>query len=142
MKVRLKLVENLDKKLMFVKIIKTVTGLGLKESKDICDYLCNNKGKIFEIEVEDSFTDQNTGNSLSSLKYLKEELPNCGGEILINGGTEFERELKMLSLGIGNIEDYSSFIKEYSRMNSDFLNNILNKLKKEDLQKLINEIEL
>jgi hypothetical protein len=140
MKIRLTVVEKIESKLKFVKILKDVSGLSLKESKDLSDYLCDNEKKTIELNIEKNFKDWN-GNIINSLKHLKEELPKCGGKIILNS-KEFERELKMLSLGLGELEEYSSFIRDYLDTNYGFLENILSKLKKEDLQELINEIEL
>lgn len=39
MKVKLQIKKNCQTKLMFVKILKNHTGLGLKETKEICDRL-------------------------------------------------------------------------------------------------------
>ncbi len=139
MKIRLTVVEKIESKLKFVKILKDVSGLGLKESKDIVDYLCENIGKTKEVDIKSEFKD-NSGDMVDTIKYLNTELPYCGGRILLNGGTQWQREFKMLSLGIGEAEDYSHFIKDYLSTNRDFLDNILSKLKKEDLQKLIKEI--
>jgi hypothetical protein len=141
MKIRLTIVEKIESKLNFVKILKNVSGLGLKEAKDIVDYLCENIGKTKEFYINSEFKD-NSGNMIDSIFYLNNELPYCGGRILLNGGSQWQREFKMLSLGIGETEDYSYFIKEYLSTNREFVDNILSKLKKEDLQKLINEIVL
>lgn len=141
MKIRLTIVEKIESKLKFVKILKEVTGLGLKEAKDIADYLCENIGKTKEVDIKVEFMDH-TGKLLDSIRYLNDELTHCGGKILLNGGSQWQREFKMLSLGIGETEDYSYFIKEYLSTNREFVDNILSKLKKEDLQKLINEIVL
>jgi hypothetical protein len=141
MKIRLTVVEKIESKLKFVKLLKDVSGLGLKEAKDIADYLCENIGKSKELDINSEFKDS-SGNMIDSIYYLNNELPYCGGRILLNGGKEWQREFKMLSLGIGESEDYSYFIKEYLSTNREFLDNVLSKLKKEDLQKLINEIVL
>lgn len=141
MKIGLKMVEKTEGKLKLVKLIKDVGGLGLKEAKDIADYLYENIGKSKEFDINSGFKD-NYGNIIDPISYLNAELPGCGGKILLSGGKEWQREFKMLSLGIGETEDYSYFIKEYLQTNKDFLDNILSKLKKEDLQKLINEIVL
>jgi hypothetical protein len=139
MKIRLSTTEKVTSKLMFVKILKNVTGLGLKESKDIVDYLCENPRVSKDIDIKKDFIDYD-GSVINSVRYLREELPNCGGNILFNGGVEYERELKMLSLGIGDKDDYYSFLMDYIDINKEFIINILSKLEKEDLQKLIKEI--
>jgi hypothetical protein len=139
MKIRLSTTEKVTSKLMFVKILKNVTGLGLKESKDIVDYLCDNPRVSKDIDIKKDFIDYD-GNVTDSVRYLREELPNCGGNIIFNGAKEYERELKMLSLGIGDKDDYYSFLMDYIDINKEFIINILSKLEKEDLQKLIKEI--
>jgi hypothetical protein len=135
MKIRLSTTEKVTSKLLFVKILKNVTGLGIKESKDIVDYLCDNPRVSKDIDIKKDF-----GNVIDSIRYLREELPKCGGNIIFNGGKEYERELKMLSLGIGDKDDYYSFLMDYIYINKEFITNILSKLEKEDLQKLIKEI--
>lgn len=137
-KIRLTVNGDVSSKLQFVKLIKSSTRLGLKESKDICDYLCSNKGKTVEIEIYEELEVKDKFHK--TIPYLMENLPSCG-DISFNGGKDYQREIKILSLGIGENEDYYRVIEEYLNLNNSFINNILSKLKREDLQELINEIE-
>lgn len=137
-KIRLTVNGDVPSKLHFIKLIKLSTRLGLKESKDICDYLCSNKGKTVEIEIYEELEVKDKFHK--TIPYLMENLPSCG-DISFNGGKDYQREIKILSLGIGENEDYYRVIEEYLNLNNSFINNILSKLKREDLQELINEIE-
>lgn len=145
MKVRIAITEKIESKLRFVKIIKSVTGLGLREAKDIVDHLCDNQKKTVEIDINKNFEledwNSTSKKTFDSLSYLKEEIKHCGGKILINGGEQWHREYKMLSIGVGELDDYHSFLKDYILINPDFMKNILEKIKKEELQQLISEIE-
>ena len=138
-KIRLTVNGDVSSKLQFVKLIKFSTRLGLKESKDICDHLCSNKGKTVEIEIYEEL-EVKDGKFDKTIPYLMENLPSCG-DISFNSGKDYQREIKILSLGIGENEDYYRVIEEYLNLNNSFINNILSKLKREDLQELINEIE-
>lgn len=138
-KIRLTVNGDVSSKLHFVKLIKFSTRLGVRESKDICDHLCSNIGKTVEIEIYDEL-EVKDGEFYKTIPYLMENLPRCG-DISFNGGKDYQREIKILSLGIGENEDYYRVIEEYLNLNNSFINNILSKLKREDLQELINEIE-
>jgi predicted lactoylglutathione lyase len=65
------------------------------------------------------------------------------GEYVINGGAQWERNVKMLKLGIAEIEDYRDFIKEEISMKSDnsseIINFILSKLSREELEETFNK---
>ena len=82
-------------KLMFVKIIKEHTGLGLKEAKDWCDRISEpNNLPYFELTIK---------TSLESFKLsLKGNLPEYEFEFY---DKEEQRNLKLLALGLGDLED-------------------------------------
>jgi hypothetical protein len=150
-KVKIQVVSKTLNKLSFVKLIKECTGLGLKESKDIVDRLELNLGSTEEIEVLNEIHKpiSGTGNGLTCLDYLKEVLSgksktiSLGGTYKINGGLQYLREYKILSLGIGEKLDYHNFISEHIKNNNyDIMEVILSKLSKEDLIEVFNKIEL
>ncbi len=126
--IKLKLIEKAESKLQLVKLIKDCSGLGLRESKDICDNLHAGMTQTFETRQD---------GIVNYSKKFREEIKNCGGKFIVSGGTEFLREFKMLDLGIGDNEDYVDFIVEYFENNfedqKDFLKFVLSNLKREEL---------
>ena len=133
-KIRMKCVQKTPSKLAFVKLIKEVSGLGLKESKDIVDTFDYDINKIVEFEISKD----------RSIEKFREELKDIGGEYLVNGGLEFEREYKLLTLGLGEQEDYVDFISEnlnYFTNQEDTIKFILSKLTKEDLIELTKKLD-
>ena len=88
--IRIKLIEGCANKLMFVKLLKDCSGLGLKESKDICDRLHSHPQYTQSFEVRQD----NTG--VNYARKFRDEVVNCGGKFVIGGRTEFMRDLKSL----------------------------------------------
>jgi len=130
--VRIKLIENCPNKLQFVKLIKECSGLGLKESKDICDRLHNGEIQIFEARDDDA---------VNYAKKFRQDIVNCGGKFQVSGGVEFQRDYKMLELGIGDDSDYVDFISESIFQNNlenseEFLKFVLSKFNREQLVEL------
>ena len=133
MKVNLMLRENCPTKLMFVKILKDYTELGLKETKEICDRLHEMPYKPIEIDIKDSDVDQ-----------LRQDLLNLELNFIMNGDRKFERERKLLALGLGEKEDYISFFVECGDLfdnQKEILNLALNKLSIEDLNEIFGKIK-
>jgi hypothetical protein len=132
-KVRMKCVESTPSKLAFIKLIKEVSGLGLKESKDIADIFDYNINKTVEFEMSRD----------KSIEQFKKDLKDIGGQYLVNGGVEFDREYKLLILGLGEQEDYIDFISDnlnYFTNQEEAIKFILAKLSKEDLIELTNKL--
>ena len=128
--IKIKLIEKCVNKLIFVKLIKDCSGLGLKESKDICDRLHTHPLEIQTFVVrQDGITNYE--------KKFRDEISNAGGKFLISGGTEFMRDFKILDLGIGDNEDYANFIIDYYENSfedqKEFLKFVLSKLNREEL---------
>ena len=126
--IKLKLVERCSSKLQFVKTIKECSNLGLKEAKDVCDRLHDGQIQVFEVRSD---------GTIDYYKKFISDIPLSGGKLLISGGIEFQREYKMLELGIGSNEDYSEFILEYLEHNfenqKEFLKFAFSKLNREQL---------
>ena len=127
--VRIKLIENCPNKLIFVKLIKECSGLGLKESKDICDRLHAGEVQTFEVREDDS---------VNYAKKFRQDIVNCGGKFQVSGCVEFQRNYKMLQLGIGDDSDYIDFISESIFQNNlenseEFLKFVLTKFNREQL---------
>jgi hypothetical protein len=131
--IKIKLIEKCVNKLIFVKLIKDCSGLGLKESKDICDRLHSHPLEIQTFVVrQDGITNYE--------KKFRDEISNAGGKFIISGGTEFMRDFKILDLGIGDNEDYANFIIDYYENSfedqKEFLKFVLSKLNREDLMSI------
>ena len=93
-----------------VKAVKDATGLGLREAKDICDNLIDSFNHGFSSECQ-LVLKQGDNPRLIEDK-LRLALSKCSGgyEVL---GRQWERQMKLLSLGIGEDQDYNNFIGEY-----------------------------
>ena len=133
-KIRMKCIQKTTSKLALVKLIKEVSGLGLKDSKDIVDSFDYDINKIVEFEISKD----------RSIEKFREDLKDIGGQYLVNGGLEFEREYKLLTLGLGEQEDYVDFISEnlnYFTNQEDTIKFILSKLTKEDLIELTKKLD-
>jgi hypothetical protein len=106
---RIKLIEPTPNKLQFVKLIKDCSGLGLRESKDLCDELHKSPHLVQDMPVRVSTMNE----TIDYSSHFKSEIKNVGGKFLVNGGIQWERNIKILKLGIGDESDYSDFIKDY-----------------------------
>lgn len=143
-KIRLKLLSKCENKLQVVKLIKDCTGLGLKDSKDIADDMFNKIGLVKEIEIiEPYIKDSKVFNPFEEFTTKITQF----GHFQVTGGLSWERDSKMLSLGIGETEDYANFVSDYMsyndlKENKMILEVLFSKLKKEDLVELINKIKI
>jgi hypothetical protein len=141
-KIRIKLIKPSSSKLNIVKLIHKCSLLGLVGSKDFYERLEANPGVSYEFDVYMGFHRYEVL-GISSRDYFINEIKNLDGEYVINGGAEWERNIKMLKLGIGEIEDYQDFIKEEIMVKSDssseLINFILSKLSREVLEETFNK---
>jgi hypothetical protein len=150
--IKIKLIEPTPNKLAFVKLIKDCSGLGLREAKDLCDDLHSYPEIVRDMPVRDWETyDYNTGkyNTPSNTNYAKKfatEIKNVGGRFIVNGGVQWERDVKMLQLGIAEKSDYTEFMKDYILNKFDnseeLLTFVLDKFSKEDLQEIFNKTNI
>jgi hypothetical protein len=143
-KLRFKLLSKCDQKLQVVKLIKDCTGLGLKESKDIADDMFNHIGLAKEIELRMPYI--KNGKDFNPYEEFTKNIHKFG-DFIVTGGLSWERDAKMLGIGVGDIEDYAQFVSEYMSYNTLDENKIIlrsffSKLNKEDLMKLVNEIKI
>lgn len=137
MKVKLLLKKDCQTKMMFLKILKNHTGLGLKDSKDICDRLHELPYRPVEFLLDppvDILPNEYA-------KSFREELSEMGLEFDMSGGTDFERNRKILMLGLGDKEDYVSFLEENLINQKDLLKLVLDKLSKDDLKEIFDNIK-
>ena len=150
--IKIKLVEPTPNKLAFVKLIKECSGLGLKESKDLCDELHARPKIVQEMPIRD-WEDKNwsTGAIIrpANTNYARKfatEIKNVGGKFIVNGGVQWERDVKMLQLGIAEKSDYTEFMKDYILNkfdnSEDLLTFVLDKFSKEDLQEIFNKTNI
>lgn len=144
-KIRIKVLSECDSrnKLYVVKLIKECTELGLKEAKWMADDMFSCVGVVKEIELKEPYLkrDGETFNPLKEIMKIKNY-----GDFQVTGGISWLRDSKMLSLGIGDTEDYARFMSEcitYNDVdeNKRILELIFNKLSKEDLVELVNQIK-
>lgn len=143
MKIRFKLLSHCNNKLAVVKLIKDCAGLSLKDSKDIADLMFNNIGLVREIDLKEPYIREGKlFKPFDEFAKIKDF-----GDFQITGGLSWERDFKMLSLGVGDTEDYVNFVAEYMTLNNVEENKMLlkvifNKSKKEDLVELVNKIKI
>ena len=137
--IRIKLITPTPNKIAFVKLVKECSGLGLRESKDLCDELHSSPHLVQDMPVKP------TDDTDYSKRFIS-EIKNVGGKFLVNGGIQWERNIKMLKLGIGDESDYSDFIKDYILNGLEDSENLLtlalSKLSKNDIQEVFNTINL
>ena len=143
-KLRIKLLSKCENKLQVVKLIKDCTGLGLKDSKDIADDMFNKIGLVREIEIVEPYTKD--GKVFNPFEEFTTKI-NQFGDFRVTGGLSWERDSKMLGLGIGETEDYATFVSDYMSYNNLEENKIIlevifSKLNKEDLIELVNQIKI
>lgn len=91
-KVEVKYKRDTQSHLLFVKIIKEHTGLGLKEAKDFCDNCKYFKNTQFPIFVKDDI----------KFKIDIEHNFDDSIEVLNN---EYQRNIKLIKLGLGDYND-------------------------------------
>ena len=82
--------------------------------------------------------------SLPFAYEYEKALSKFTGKTVISFGVEFDREYKLLTLGLGEQEDYVDFISEnlnYFTNQEDTIKFILSKLTKEDLIELTKKLD-
>ena len=142
-KIRIQLIGICPNKLQFVKLIKDCTGLGLKDSKHICDRLHDIPNIIEEITVREGVDENGVTYSKKFINGMKEFVL---GEFIVTGGLQWDRNIKMLSLGIADESDYIDFANEFLidnrnlEVSQTILRFALSKLSKDELQEVFNEI--
>ena len=141
-RIKIRLIEPCKNKLYFVKLIKDCTELGLKDSKEVSDRLHDRPGIIEEIIVKDSLDE----NGIHYSRKFIEGMKNIEGRFSVTGGTQWQRNIKILSLGIADESEYIDFTNEFLIDNRDLevseniLRFALSKLSKDELQEVFTEI--
>jgi hypothetical protein len=136
--IKVKLINDCNNKLRFVKNVKDLCDLGLRDAKDIVDRICQKPYIHVEFEVPMGTT---TKEVYDKLTY--ELAPD--NILEINGGKQWQREIKMLQLGVGERQDYIDFLKQHIQTNfgnsEEMLTFVLDKLTQEQLQETIDKIK-
>jgi peptidyl-tRNA hydrolase len=141
--ISIKLIQPTTTKLMLVKLIKDCSGLGLKDSKDICDELHSYPGRPVKMQVLPVAID-----GTNYLRKFTNELKNISGQFEVNGGTQWQRNYKMLSIGIGDKSEYVDFISEYIFDNrtleesKDLIKFIIEKLSEKEIEEVFSKIKI
>jgi hypothetical protein len=141
--ISIKLIHPSTTKLMLVKLIKDCSGLGLKDSKDICDELHSNPGKVVKMQVLPVSQD-----GTNYIKKFISELKGMSGQFEVTGGTEWQRNYKMLAIGLGDRSEYVDFITEHISDNrtleesKDLIKFIIKKLTKKEIEEVFSKIKI
>ena len=123
------MLEPSGSKLQLVKSLKDLTGLGLRDSKNIIDELHYGREQTIIL------------NSRDDAKTLKKEF-NDYGKFQINGGVDHDRNIQLLSLGLGETIDEISdriFFQLDDENSKLMLNFALSKITQENLIEILNE---
>ena len=140
--IKIKLVNDCNNKLQFVKNIKELCGLDLRDSKDIVDRICQKPYIPVEFEIQAGIS---TKEAHEKIKYNLSFSGESYIDFEINGGTQWQREIKMLQLGVGERQDYLDFLKQHIQTNfgnsDEMLTFVLDKLTQEQLQETIDKIK-
>lgn len=140
--VKIKLINDCNNKLQFVKNVKELCDLGLRDAKDIVDRVCQKPYTPLEFEVPMGTSTKEVYDKLSyNIVFSGESYI----DFEINGGTQWQREIKMLQLGVGERQDYLDFLKQHIQTNfgnsEEMLTFVLDKLTQEQLQETIDKIK-
>lgn len=126
------MLEPSNSKLQLVKSLKDLTGLGLRDSKNIIDELHYGREQIIILNTRDD------------VKTLKKEF-NDYGKFQINGGVDHDRNIQLLSLGLGETQEYIDEISDRIFFQLDdensklILNFALSKITQDNLIEILNE---
>lgn len=136
--VKIRIIKS-DQFLNIVKLVKTYTGLGLKEAKDIVDE-ARSEQNLIDLS---RYTKVEIQPGMSTELFVK-ELNQFGTFDIIYNDVSLLREFKLYEIGIGDRECAIEFIK-YNSLNNDTLSHIfeysLGKLSNEQLSDVISELK-
>ena len=141
--ISIKLIYPSNTKLKLVKLIKDCSGLGLKDSKEVCDELHSNPGTVVKMKVLPV--------SLDGTNYVKKfinELKDMDGLFEVTGGTQWQRNYKMLAIGLGEKSEYIDFISEHisdnrtSDESKKLIKFIIEKLSKKEIEEIFSKIKI
>lgn len=127
---KIKLTQRIDdRKLACVKAIKFNTNLGLKESKDLINWMNDHVGQFTYIEMTKDqvkkFKRETLADEITSFQFLE------------------ERDLNLLKLGIGEEHEYIEILAEFmSGADIETIKNMLITLNKDTLIQLCEKITI
>ena len=98
--VKVKCIGKVDNLLQFVKTMKSHTGLGLKEAKDLCDSIRNHQGQEYLVYIQ------------TSADSFEKEIQEFVGPMIQVSNREKERQIKLVSLGLGDDEDKIALVTD------------------------------
>ena len=143
--IRMQLKTQVSSKLAFVSLIKECTDLGLRDAKFIADDLQDNLNKgvrtYKEIHLKGGIDDFGS----SYIRTFQKGISDLGIDAFVTGGLSWERNFKMLSIGLGEDSDYSNFIIEYVNSidrvhGQEVIGFMVEKLSKKDLEEIFSKI--
>ena len=126
------MLEPSNSKLQLVKSLKDLSGLGLRDSKNIIDELHYGREQTIIL------------NSRDDARTLKKQF-NDYGKFQINGGVDHDRNIQLLSLGLGETQEYIDEISDRIFFQLDdensklMLNFALSKITQDNLIEILNE---
>lgn len=142
---KIKLIRPTTEKIRLVKLIKECTVLELMKAKELFDSIHKFPEQSHVIPIRDTQVDE-TGDRINYKSKFIKELNKMDGQYSVIGDHQWERNLKVLKLGLGEQTDYIEFIKNYVFDNFDDSENILkftlSILSKEQLQQVFNLINI
>jgi DNA replication protein DnaD len=101
MNAKIKCIGKVTNLLQYVKIVKTHSGLGLKEAKEFCEKTRDNQGAEFILPIQTSV-----------VEFEKEIRDMIGDSIVQVSNREKERQIKLISLGLGDKSDMIDLLAE------------------------------
>jgi uncharacterized protein YqgV (UPF0045/DUF77 family) len=124
-------------------LIKDCSGLGLKDSKEVCDELHSNPDKSVKMQVLPVATD-----GTNYIRKFINELKEVDGMFEVTGGTEWQRNYKMLAIGLGDKSEYVDFISEHISDNrtleesKNLIKLIIEKLSEKEIEEVFSKIKI
>lgn len=137
-KIKIVCISKTNSKLAFVKLLKEFADLGLKDSKDLVDQL-NEYNDSVEFDYE-----SNVEHLYDKLSTFRRELEHIGMYLVTCLGAEMEREHKLLSIGIGERQEYVDFLNGYMKVFKNFddvLKLALSYLSDDELVDVVSKLE-
>jgi hypothetical protein len=97
---KIKCIGKVTNLLQYVKIVKTHSGLGLKEAKEFCEKTRDNQGAEFILPIQ------------TSVASFEKEIREMIGDSVQVSNREKERQIKLISLGLGDKSDLIDLLAE------------------------------
>ena len=112
MRIKIKSIKKVENKLRLIKLVKDISGMGLRESKDLTDDLVYNIGSVKYLDILNRRVEivyNGSAREIDALEHIRNESKNIEGvHFYIN-----DRDIKLLSLGLGSSEECIEEIKNH-----------------------------